>query len=96
LTQALMIIDVQNAILSGSGTAERQGAIDKALDALCRRLGTLKQAARIAGIPVILIQHDGSEKHRLAVGSKGWDLRPEIAAGEGDVVVHKQACDSFF
>lgn len=96
MTTALLIIDVQNAILSGFGGPHRQATIDTALDALCTRLGALKQSAVAAGIPVILVQHDGSEKHRLAQGSKGWELRPEIAAGAEDVVVHKHACDSFF
>ncbi|MQY44778.1 isochorismatase family protein [Rhizobiales bacterium RZME27] len=96
MTTALLIIDVQNAILSGLGAGDRQVVIDKALDDLCTRLGALKQSARAAGIPVILVQHDGSETHRLAKGSKGWKLRPEIAADEGDVVVSKRACDSFF
>lgn len=85
MTTALLIIDVQNAILSGLGAGDRQVVIDKALDDLCTRLGALKQSARAAGIPVILVQHDGSETHRLAKGSKGWKLRPEIAADEGDV-----------
>jgi nicotinamidase-related amidase len=96
VTTALLIIDVQNAILSGLGAPDRQAAIDTALDAICKRLGALKQAASAAGVPVILVQHDGSEKHRLAEGSQGWELRPEIAPVEGDVIVHKRACDSFF
>lgn len=96
MTTALVIIDVQNAILSQQGTPDRQPAIDEALEALCARLGKLKQAAHVAGIPVVLVQHDGGEKHRLAEGSKGWELRPEIAAGKGDVIVRKRACDSFF
>lgn len=96
MTTALLIIDVQNAILSGLGAPDRQAAIDTALDALSARLTTLKQAANAAGVPVLLVQHDGSETHRLAEGSEGWELRPEIAAGEGDVIVHKRACDSFF
>ncbi|BAI72633.1 isochorismatase hydrolase [Azospirillum sp. B510] len=92
----LVIIDVQNAILAGCGTAERQPEIDRALDATVARLAAVKQRARDAGIPVILVQHDGNSGHRLATGTAGWALRPEIAPQEGDMVVHKTECDSFF
>ncbi len=93
---ALLIIDVQNAILAGKGTPERQPILDRALDATVARLKVLKDRAWAAGIPVVLIQHDGPAGHRLAVGTSGWDIRPEIAPAPGDIVVHKQACDSFF
>ncbi|WP_247872601.1 cysteine hydrolase family protein [Azospirillum sp. TSO35-2] len=91
-----MIIDVQNAIVAGCGTPERQPEIDRALDDAVGRLHAVKQRARAAGIPVILVQHDGIEGHRLAVGAQGWEIRPEIAPQDGDVVVHKSECDSFF
>lgn len=96
MPQALLIIDVQNAILAGKATPDRQPMIDGALDATVERLKALKDRASAAGIPVILVQHDGPAGHRLAVGTPGWDIRPEIAPAPGDVVVHKQACDSFF
>lgn len=92
----LVIIDVQNAIVAGCGTAERQPEIDRALDDTVSRLQAVQQRARAAGIPVILVQHDGITGHRLAVGTDGWAIRPEIAPQDGDVVVHKSECDSFF
>lgn len=96
MTKALLVIDVQNAILSGKGTPERQPRIDEALDETVARLRILQERARLAGVPVVLIQHDGDEDHRLAVGSYGWAIRDEIAPAESDVVVHKKGCDSFF
>ncbi|MBY6262152.1 cysteine hydrolase [Azospirillum sp. 412522] len=92
----LVIIDVQNAIVAGCGTPERQPQIDRALDETVGRLQAVKERARAAGLPVILVQHDGSAGHRLAIGTEGWAIRPEIAPQEGDVVVHKTECDSFF
>jgi nicotinamidase-related amidase len=92
----LVIIDVQNAIVAGCGTAERQPEIDRALDETVGRLRLVKEKARAAGVPVILVQHDGIAGHRLAVGTQGWEIRPEIAPQDGDVVVHKSECDSFF
>ncbi|CAO3413501.1 cysteine hydrolase family protein [Azospirillum endophyticum] len=92
----LVIIDVQNAIVAGCGTPERQPLIDGALAETVGRLQAIKARAREAGVPVILVQHDGTAGHRLAVGTDGWAIRPEIAPADGDVVVHKTDCDSFF
>ncbi|MBP1883580.1 cysteine hydrolase family protein [Sinorhizobium mexicanum] len=96
MTKALLIIDVQNAILSGKGTLERQPHIDAALEETVARLSMLQVKARTAGVPVVLVQHDGDKDHRLAVGTHGWAIRDEIAPRESDVVVHKKSCDSFF
>lgn len=96
MTKALLIIDVQNAIVAGKGTPERQPAIDAALDETVARLAALKERARQAGIAVVLVQHDGDPGHRLAVGTQGWDIRAELAPRRGDTVVHKKSADSFF
>jgi nicotinamidase-related amidase len=96
MTTALLIIDVQNAILAGKGTPERQPIIDAALDETVSRLQSLRDEAHRAGAPVILVQHDGDPGHRLAVGTDGWAIRPELSPAEGDTVVHKKSSDSFF
>ncbi|MBP2299452.1 cysteine hydrolase family protein [Azospirillum picis] len=92
----LVIIDVQNAILAGCGTPDRQPQTDRALDQTVRRLQTVRDRARAAGIPVIIVQHDGRDGHRLAVGTDGWAVRQEIAPAAGDTLVHKTECDAFF
>jgi nicotinamidase-related amidase len=96
MAAALVIIDVQDAILRGLATAQRQPAIDAALDETVRRLQALQLAARGASAPVVVVQHDGGPGHRLAHGSDGWRLRDEIKPGGGDILVHKRSCDSFF
>ncbi|MBX5161118.1 MULTISPECIES: cysteine hydrolase family protein [unclassified Rhizobium] len=96
MTQALLIIDVQNAILSRKATLERQPQIDAALDGTVARLAALQEKARQAGAPIVLVQHDGDTGHRLAVGTAGWALREEIAPRQGEVVVRKKSADSFF
>jgi nicotinamidase-related amidase len=96
MTKALIIIDVQNAIVAGKGTPERQPSIDAALDETVARLAALRERAWHSGIPVVLVQHDGDPGHRLAVGTKGWEIRQELAPGSGDTVVHKRSADSFF
>jgi len=94
--RALLIIDVQNAILEGCGMPDRQPYIDAALNDTVERLRIIKERARNAGAPVIIVQHQGEEGHRLSAGTHGWALRKEIAAIDGDIVVHKKSCDAFF
>jgi len=96
MTTALVIIDVQNGILQGMGESGRQAALDAALQETVDRLQQVQQAARKAGAPVILVQHDGEPKHRLAVNSEGWQIREEIRPLAGEPVVRKTSCDSFF
>ena len=96
MTTALLIIDVQNAVLDGEGTPERQPAIDAAYAETVGRLQSIQARARAAHIPVIFVQHDGGQGDPLARSSNGWGLRHEIAPVLGETVVHKTSCDSFF
>ncbi|WP_276119389.1 cysteine hydrolase family protein [Pararhizobium qamdonense] len=96
MTTALLIIDVQNAVLDGEGTPERQPAIDAAFTETIGRLQSVQARARAAHIPVILVQHDGGPGNPLARSSNGWGLRHEIAPVLGEAVIHKTSCDSFF
>ena len=96
MSTAFVIIDVQNAILAGKAGPDRQPDLDEALSGTVARLAALKRKARDAGTPVILVQHDGPAGHRLETGTSGWELRPEIAPGDSDIVVRKRASDSFF
>ncbi|MFN3461030.1 MAG: cysteine hydrolase family protein [Oceanibaculum sp.] len=96
MTTALVIIDLQNDILKGLGSPERQPLLDRAVDAVVARMAALQRSAREKNLPVIVVQHDGSPEHRLGRGKPGWELRPEIAPQENDVLIHKQASDSFF
>lgn len=96
MTTALLIIDVQNAIIAGKAEQPRQATLDAALDETVLRLQALWQKAHEAGIPVILIQHDGDSGHRLEKGTTGWELRPELTGDADDIIVHKRESDSFY
>lgn len=95
MTKALLIIDLQQAILTGLGDPARQPALDARLNEIAERLGVLKGEAEAAGAPVVLVQHDGDAGHRLEVGAPGWEFRAEIAPRPDTVVVHKRSCDAF-
>jgi nicotinamidase-related amidase len=93
--EAMLIIDVQNAIL-GSADTPRQIKNHAALDEVAARIAALIGRARSQRIPVLFVQHDGPPGYRLETGTPGWEIRPEIAPMAGEPVLHKKACDSFF
>lgn len=96
MTTALVIIDLQNAILAGMAPPERQREIDAALDATVARVADVQARAREAGIPVIVVQHDDGPGHRLQIETEGHRLRPEIQPEDSEIAVHKTACDAFY
>lgn len=96
MTTALLLIDIQNAIVAGKASPARQPAVDAALDAMIKRLSKVLYKARAAGVPVIVVQHDGTEDHRLATGTEGWELRPELAPLSSEMLIHKHFSDAFF
>jgi nicotinamidase-related amidase len=92
---ALVIIDVQIGILARVD-GERGAVLRRALDGTVTRIAGLLDRARHDGIPVIHVQHDGPAGHRLAVGSDGWRLRPEVTPRSDEPLINKTACDAFF
>lgn len=95
MTTALVIIDLQKAILPPIEDTGRRSRLDATLNDVAIRLGRLKAEAESAGMPVILIQHDGDPGHRLEKGTAGWRFRDEVLPGPGTIVVHKRNCDAF-
>ena len=88
---ALLVVDVQ------SGVVDWSQPTSKGSDEVLERINELLARARAAGNSVIYIQHDGQEEgHPLSPGLPGWQIHPAIAPAEGEIVIHKRACDSFF
>jgi nicotinamidase-related amidase len=79
---ALLVIDVQNQVMSG--THNRDGVITN--------IGTLVDKARAESVPVVWVQDSGEG---LTRGSEGWQMVPELTQKDGEPVVHKQYADSF-
>ncbi len=86
---ALVVIDVQKGIFAGTQPSPRWPQI-------LERIGALAARAAAAGLPVIYVQHDGGEGHRLEAGSVGWQLDPVLARTVPSTVCRKTACDAFF
>src|SRR3954471_9061254 len=79
---ALLVIDVQNGVVSG--THER--------DAVVANVARLVDTAREAGAPVIWVQHSDEG---MARGSDDWRIVPELAPADGEPLVDKGYADSF-
>lgn len=79
---ALVVIDVQNGVMSGAH--DRDGVIGNIV--------TLVDKARREGIALVWVQHTSDE---LAEGSEAWQLVPELTPGDAEPRVHKRYGDSF-
>jgi nicotinamidase-related amidase len=92
---ALVVIDLQNAILEIPGL-QRRGETNAAFDVLVSRIATLVGRARKRKIPVLFVQHDGPSGHRLERGLPSWQIRQEVSPAHDEPIIHKRVCDSFF
>ena len=79
---ALVIVDVQNAVVDG---AHRR-------DEVIANINTLVDKARAEKVPVIWVQHSSAE---LVEDTEGWQYVPELRRREFEPVVHKRYGDSF-
>ena len=79
---ALLVIDVQNDVVSGAH--DRDGVI--------ARINGLVDKARNEQVPVIWVQHSDEE---MPEGSEGWEYVPELHRGDEEPLVHKHYGDSF-
>jgi nicotinamidase-related amidase len=80
---ALLVIDVQNAVVAEA--YER--------DAVVANVRSLVAKARRERIPVVWVQH--SDDEGLVNGSDHWQIVPELDPDEAEPLVHKRYADSF-
>jgi nicotinamidase-related amidase len=79
---ALLVIDVQNDVMTGAH--ERDGVV--------ANISSLVDRARAEEVPVVWVQHSDDG---LVFGSEGWQYVPELVRGESEPLVHKKYGDSF-
>jgi nicotinamidase-related amidase len=79
---ALIVIDVQNGVVTGNH--ER--------DAVVANVGSLVEKARKAKVPVVWVQHSSEG---LSKGSDSWKVVPELAPSDAEPHVDKAYPDSF-
>ncbi len=79
---ALLVIDVQNGVMTGAYNR----------DAVIANIASLVGKARAESVPVIWVQHSSEE---LPLDSPQWEFVPELPHGADEPVVHKKYGDSF-
>jgi nicotinamidase-related amidase len=79
---ALLVIDVQNDVMTGTHNR----------DTVIANIALLVDKARVENVPVVWVQH--SAEH-IPEGSDGWRYVPELTQEVSEPVVHKRYGDSF-
>lgn len=79
---ALLVIDVQNGVVSGAYNR----------DAVIANINTLLDRARAEGVLVVWVQHWDADLPR---DSEPWRYVPELARRDGEPLVHKHYGDAF-
>lgn len=87
MNSALLVIDVQQALCSGQWAAHN-------IERLVDRINAVTARARIARLPVILVQREEADGP-LEYGTEGWQLYDRLATGPEDIRLRKAASDAF-
>ena len=82
LNTALIVIDVQNGVMSSS--------INR--DSVIANIKSLVDKARAEGVPVVWVQHNDTG---LVRDSESWQYVPELKRESAEPLVHKSYGDSF-
>jgi nicotinamidase-related amidase len=90
MTDALVVIDIQNEYFPGGALALPHA--ERAADQAAKAIG----AARAAGIDVVHIRHEEPDSQEWFVpGSRGAQTHDAVAPAEGELVVVKHQPNSF-
>lgn len=79
---ALLVVDVQNRVVSGA----------HARDAVVANIAQLVEQARREQVPVVWVQHSDEQ---LVKGSHDWAIVPELTPNDAEPLVEKSYGDSF-
>ncbi|HEU0184200.1 MAG TPA: cysteine hydrolase family protein [Blastocatellia bacterium] len=85
---ALLVIDVQ------AGIIDYFQAYNK--DQILANINGLLTRARAARIPVIYVRHGGGKGDPLESHTEGWAIHQRIAPVDGEPIVDKRSCSSFY
>ncbi|QDP41143.1 cysteine hydrolase family protein [Radiobacillus deserti] len=88
MKKALLVIDVQNGMYEVGNVVHNGGK-------LLVNVKSLIEKARSTDIPIFFIQHNAPPGKPLEYGKKGWEIHPEIAPEDQDIIIQKTTPDSF-
>ena len=83
--RALIVIDVQNIYADGPLLVEYPPVQESLV-----RIGQAMDAARAAGIPIVVVQEDGFGK-----GTRSWKVHDVVASRASDLHIHKTLPSAF-
>ena len=86
MTTALLIVDMQVALLKG---AFREPDVLSNAQAIIR-------LAREEKAPVVYVQHNHASFEPMMKGSSGWEVHPKLEPQPSDIRVEKEASDAFY
>jgi nicotinamidase-related amidase len=87
MTNAVLVIDVQQGLCEGEGAAfDCAGTIS--------RINTVTRKARVAGAPVIFVQHESTSGY-LEHGTAAWQLASGLDVQPSDLRIRKTTPDAF-
>ena len=89
MTQALVIIDVQQGMFAVPGLEPHDG------EGVVGRIAELIAQARAADVPIFFVQHDGGPEHPFHPGKPGFPFHPKLAPRTGDNVTVKNHGSAF-
>ena len=92
-SKALLIIDVQVGLFAGE---ENGGPAIYKSGQLLKNINEAADKARLAGAPVIFIQHTGPDDSVAGMGKPLWQINPEIVLKDNDIKVIKTHADAFY
>lgn len=88
LVDALIVVDVQAAFVSGGGAVPSAGPLVEVIADLVRR-------ARSGGALIVHLQNDGAAGAPDEPGTPGWELYLPVREGSAEIVIRKSADDGF-
>jgi len=85
--RALLIVDMQVGLFEGD--SPRYDA-----DGVIQRINEIAKVVRATGGIVIFVQHE--DNGGLKPETEGWEILPALERMDTDLLLRKQACDSFY
>ena len=86
---AVLVIDVQQGLFNTDPPPYRASEVLQSINELTTK-------ARKAGVPVIMVQHDGNIEDGVEPFSPGWQLHSDLLQTNEDWRLRKTTCDAFF
>ncbi|WDM15547.1 isochorismatase family protein [Streptomyces lavenduligriseus] len=59
-------------------------------------IGEIQQGARVSGVPVVFLQHNGEASYRVETGTPGGEIHAAIVPAPGDIVLAENSAGGYY